>query len=152
MRSNKVDTLKGYTVNVEDVELQREAVLIATYLLKHSPSESIIHRYMRGVQTRLPLTPEGIDKSIQSFILQHPWSLLYLDAVSAFLAPKNLLRSKILLMIAILETTTEYYDHFSPSPSSRIKVIGKILLITLSSFFQVLIGFVLLTWLHWRRV
>src|SRR5207249_3660259 len=45
---------------------------------------------------------------------RHPWSVSLLDAASGLLRPGSLLRNKILLMAAILETSPAFADEFLP--------------------------------------
>ena len=52
--------------------------------------------------------------ALVAFARRHPWSVSLLDAASGLLRPGSLLRNKILLMAAILETSPTFADEFLP--------------------------------------
>jgi hypothetical protein len=139
------------TSSIETVELRKEAIFIATYLFKRHPKEDVINRYIAGVNIVLNQPLNLPDEKIQSFIRLHPKSLPYLDAASAILYPKRLLRNKILLMVAILETTPDYCDEFFTTPFSKGKFVLEIIFIAIKTSFQVGIGVCLSTMIRMKR-
>lgn len=58
----------------------------------------------------------GYDEAdaVTNFALQRPWSIAPLDGALALVRSDALLRKKLLLMAAVLETQPEYCDDFLP--------------------------------------
>lgn len=61
-----------------------------------------------------PEGPAGADANRLGFVRRHPWSLGPLDAAAALLDPSGQLRSRVLVMAALLEATTSHADDFLP--------------------------------------
>src|SRR5262245_19625526 len=111
--------------------LRKEAIAIAKYLTEREPEEFVIDRYISGGNAKFGIITETKDQKLQLFIVEHPSTLPCIDAACAVLFPKLQLRNKILLMVAILETTPEYCDFFFPSPFNKslffLKTLGYLL-------------------------
>lgn len=60
------------------------------------------------------------------FVHRNPWALPFLDAVTAMLAPRCLLRGKVLLMLAVLEATPDHVRTFSPATGSRLRSLARL--------------------------
>jgi len=101
--------------SVEEVKrLQKECLLITCYLVDEAPSQEIISRYIMGNSSLLSDPQLEEDLSILNFIRQFEWVLPFMDAACGILRPRSLLRKKILLMVAILEASPYYTNHFLP--------------------------------------
>ncbi len=90
-------------------ELRSEAVVFGRYLVDREPSEALIDRYARANE-RLFGAPGHDDRVVLEFAVKHPWSLPMLDAAAGLTAAGSLLRKKLLVMTAIVETTPELVD------------------------------------------
>src|SRR5436190_1407965 len=77
------------------------------------------------VLAELPLTPMfKVDKrALVAFARRHAWSVSLLDAASGLLRPGSLLRNKILLMAAILETSPAFADEFLPRDARPLRLL-----------------------------
>lgn len=87
-----------------------EASLFGRYVLGRAIDQRSADLYVRAAQS---LGYSG-DDAVVRFVLQVPWSLWPFDALLALLRPDALLRKKLLLMAAILETQPQYGDDFLP--------------------------------------
>jgi len=89
-------------------QLLTEAKLFSQYLTDQDPPRALEERYARASEYLLGAEQDRV----VAFVLEHPWSLPYLDAASALFNRHSLLRRKLLIMEAIIETTTEHVDLF----------------------------------------
>ena len=137
-----------HIVQQDAAELRREAFLIASYLLHRQPTDVVIERYISGVQILFKAPTDPAEGKIFSIIRNHPAMLQYFDAVSAVFFPKNLLRNKLLLMVAIIETTPEYCDEFFTTPFSKTGFFLEILSTALKSAWHIIIGLLLMLWVR----
>lgn len=107
-------------------DLEHEARLFGRYLVSRDPSETLVARYVRA-NTEL-LADE--DDAVVAFARRHPWSIAMLDASAGLFDAGSLLRKKLLLMTAIVETTpelaarTEPVDASLPRLAVRLGVAG----------------------------
>src|SRR5207247_5969494 len=85
--------------------LRKEGEAIARYLVGNAPPAPVLERYVQAHKTLFRGAPFPSDRSLVMFIRRHPWALPYLDGALGLLHPHSLLRNKILLMLALLETT-----------------------------------------------
>ena len=104
--------------------LEKEAVLFTKYLTGTRPSTELIERYVSAcVKLNLSVAVSN-DKLLQK-ILRWPLLLPYVDAAISFGNKKTILRKKILVMLAILETTPEFYGVFA---SKKYSFVGWLLI------------------------
>ena len=120
--------------------LIHECRMITHYLLGQSPSPEIIQRYIEATSTLIPERIPPSDIATVNFVQRHPWSLPYLDAASALLRPQSVLRSKILLMMAVLEATPQFTDAFIPEFFSIPQFLWRMAGYGISSALKVTIG------------
>ena len=80
---------------------------------------------------------------MMEFLRRNPWALPCLDAVPGLLNPHSVLRKKLLLVVALLETAPEHADFFDPQPHSRISVLLRLFVWGCSSGLKGLVGLVL---------
>lgn len=90
-------------------DLRTEAILFGTYLVDRAPSEELIERYCRA-NRELFADEASDDHAVLAFARQHPWSVPMLDAAAGLTGQAPLLRKKLLVMTAILETTPAYVE------------------------------------------
>ena len=130
--------------------LRQEASLIAHYLLGSQPSPGIVDRYVAGATRCFGSDITQSDRELLSFVRRHPATLPFFDAASALFNPKSQLRKRILLMVAILETTPEYCSNFFAEPFSKTEFIVRSFLIALTTAVQAAVGLVLNLWIRIR--
>jgi len=98
-------------------ELRQEAILFGRYLVDREPSADLIERYVEANQL-LFANDAGFERELLDFARRHPWSIGMLDASAGILGGNSVLRKKLLLMTAILETTPEYVEQTQPRAAS----------------------------------
>ena len=92
--------------------LEKEAILFTKYLTGTTPSPELINRYAEACVKLNFSVAETEDKYLEK-ILRWPFLLPFFDAALSLRNTKTVLRKKILVMLAVLETTPEYYSFFS---------------------------------------
>lgn len=107
----------------EAIDLRREAVWLARYLIDAKPSDALVERYIRANAKVLTEPPTVRDVAVLAFVHRHPWSLGLLDAGTAFTRGAPLLRRKLVVMMAILEATPEHIDETAPVTDSGIPLL-----------------------------
>jgi hypothetical protein len=97
-----------------DAALEAEARIFGRYLVGSPPEPVLVARYCAASRTLWPDPPGPRDAAVLAFVRRRPWSVGPLDAAAALLDPGGLLRSKVLVMSALLEATPAYADAFLP--------------------------------------
>ena len=105
-----------------------EARAFARYLVGRTPPAEIVERYRAADATLFATPPAAVDASLVAFVRRHPWSVWFLDPAVGLLRPGSLLRNKVLVMAAILETSPAFADEFLSRPVHPVvlalRVIG----------------------------
>lgn len=97
------------------VELTEEGALLARYLLGGAePGPEAIERYTQACEKLFSGHCEPGDLAVLRFARRRRWALPLLDAAAGVFEPHALLRKKLLLMLAILETMPAHLGHFMP--------------------------------------
>ena len=63
------------------------------------------------------------DAALLGFVHRHPWSVSLLDAACGLLRPAGLLRSKLLIMAAILEASPAHAADFLPRSLGTVALL-----------------------------
>jgi hypothetical protein len=106
--------------------LETESLAISQYLLAVRPGRDLVQRYRDANAELCPEQPAWQDRAMLDFVRRHPRSLPLFDAASGVLRPHSLLRRKILVMMAILETTPQFAAHFDTENAGRLQVLAKL--------------------------
>jgi hypothetical protein len=92
-----------------------EAAIFGRYLLGGTlPNAASIALYIKALSLRDDSKAIARDKKIVAFALRKPRTIALLDSACALSHPGSLLRQKLLLMSAILETQPQYAHLFLP--------------------------------------
>jgi hypothetical protein len=102
-------------------ELAAEGRMFARYLVGQRPPDEVVARYVDASRTLFP-APAAADLAIGDFARRPPRSVGFPDAAAGFLRPGSLLRSKGLVMAAILEASPEHADDFLPRPVHPLRL------------------------------
>src|SRR5262249_18680953 len=105
-----------------------------------------LERYAAACPVVLGATASAEDRAMLRFVCRHPWSLPSLDAAAALLDPQALLRKKLFLMLAILETTTASIEVFTPLPRGRWIALLRLIWFGVVSVLLVLMGLFVYGW------
>lgn len=96
---------------MNDTDLRTEANVFGRYLVGKPPSEALVERYRAANHAIAAI--QG-DDEVVAYARRHPWSVSLLDAAAGLTAANSLLRKKLLVMTAILETTPELVTETEP--------------------------------------
>jgi len=99
---------------------------MSRHLIGREADPAVLARYAEGCRKLFEGTPDHPGGAHLAFALRHPWSLPCLDAACGLLQPQGILRKKLFLMLAILETTPRHADLFLPQPRSRGWLAGRL--------------------------
>ncbi len=86
---------------------------------------------------------DGRGAAVAAFALRHPWSLPFLDAACGIMQPQGILRSKLLLMAAVLEASPEFADDFLPRDTPRTALAAKLVFFGLAAVTRTVLGLLL---------
>jgi len=92
-----------------DRALRTEAVLFSRYLIGADPPEELVARYAEANAILFGEAPSGFDRKLLAFACAHPWAIALFDASTGG-SPGSRFRRKLLVMMAILETTPRFAD------------------------------------------
>lgn len=124
----------------DDRELKEEAVLITKYLLDYSPTEELCKRYIEANRVLLDNYNSKSNSHELGFIRLHPWALPFIDAAAGLLSPGSIVRKKVLLMAAILETSPVYADYFLHRADNHLSLLVNIVWNGLRIVFKLSVG------------
>lgn len=96
---------------MNDTDLRTEARVFGRYLVGQAPSETLVERYC-AANHAIPAV-QG-DDEVVAYARRHPWAVPLLDAAAGLTAGGSLLRKKLLVMTAIVETTPELVAKTEP--------------------------------------
>ena len=126
-----------------DEPLEREVEALGRYLLGSTPSVEEIERYVRGSRALFPDAPRR-ETAVLAFALRRQWALPLLDGACGLVEPDSLLRRKLLLMLAILETSPDRVEAFEPVTGPRATVLARLILRASMGVIRCIAGLVLL--------
>ena len=116
-----------HRTHATDEPLEKEAEALGRYLLGSAPSPGEIERYIRGSRALFPDAPRR-EAAVLSFALRRRWALPLLDGACGLVEPDALLRRKLILMLAILETSPGRVEAFEPITGPRAAILGRLFL------------------------
>jgi hypothetical protein len=117
---------------------------LARYLLGVAPPEALVARYHAANALLFPEPPSAEDRAILDLAARRPWALPCLDAALALLRPDALLRRKIVLLLAILETAPELAERFEPESPGALRAFSRLAASGLSAALHAAAGALLL--------
>jgi hypothetical protein len=125
-------------------DLTAEGHLFARYLLgRVDPAPEVSERYAAACATLFADAPTHQERARNLFVRRHPWALPLLDAAAGFIQPHTLLRRKLFLTLAILETAPAHAELFTPEPCARSVLVVRVLFLGVSSLLKAAAGILL---------
>jgi hypothetical protein len=123
--------------------LESEARAFGRYLVGRLPAPEHIARYREAVGALLaePISPR--DTALLAFVRRHPWSLSFLDAAAGLLHRDAVLRSKLLVLAAILETSPAFADEFLPRSASLARLLSGLAVSGAAALGRLVVGLLL---------
>ena len=85
-----------------------ECEVFCRYLIGEAPSSYVVEQYLAGISSAVFQDADGsaFDDVLGRFAAKHPLLTGLADAYSRFLRPKSIVRRKLVLLLAILESTS----------------------------------------------
>jgi len=111
---------------MSDAALEAEARIFGRYLVGGTPEPAVVARYCAASRALWPAPPDARDAALLDFVRRRPWSVGSLDGAAALLDPGGLLRSKVLVMSALLEATPTHADDFLPRSASAPALLWRL--------------------------
>lgn len=109
---------------VPNRSLEAEAALFARHLIGASPAPEVAARYAEACRRVFPSPPGPGDAALLAFVRRHSWAAGPLDAACGLLRPASPLRGRLLLMLALLETSPAHATFFLEPPRSRAALLS----------------------------
>lgn len=128
---------------MSDAALEAEARIFGRYLVGGTPEPAVVARYCAASHALWPAPPGARDAALLDFVRRRPWSVGLLDAAAALLDPGGLLRSKVLVMSALLEATPAHADDFLPRSASAPVLLWRVASSGTVAVLQAAVGAVL---------
>lgn len=125
--------------------LSLECRRFSRYLIGADPPAALVARYGAASRVLFPDAATPGDRALLDFADAHPWSLAFLDAAAGLFRPESLLRKKMLLMLAILETTPEYAERFEPASPGTLGAVLRLGATGLVCVLEIALGALLLS-------
>lgn len=121
--------------------IAREANCFTRYLVGRSASEAICARYVEAQHT-LDLDQPGspFDHRLLKAASAHPMICAWLDTAAALLAKDSMMRKRLFVLAALLETQPEYADHFLRPPPNTVGVALQLAWVSCRTFVHFVIG------------
>jgi len=130
-----------------DAELRRECEVFCRLLADRPPNDSVIGSYVRGHQ-RIPyLAAPGPTGGERLLLAVARWGRLparLADTYSRFLHPISPLRQKLVLLLAILESTPPYHTRLNTAEVGSLAGVGARLVLRGLGFVALLVSSVVL--------
>ena len=133
------------TVSPAEAALRTEARQFGAYLLGAEPPEASVELYGQAVET-LGLVGSDKDRRLLQFMARHRWSIGLVDAGLALRRPDSTVRTRLLVLSALLEARPELADRFLPAPRPAI-YLGYAALVGLRAVLRAASGLVLVGWI-----
>lgn len=127
----------------DEARLRAEAVAFTRYLIRDEPTPEVSARYAAANRTLLGGESTARERALLATCLARPWTLPFLDAVEARRQAPSLLRDKVLVMSAVLETTTRFGARFLPLKRSGPALLLELAVLGFVAVFRVAGGMVL---------
>lgn len=123
--------------------LQQEASLFARYLSGGPAGAGVVERYVDACRKLALDAPAGEDLGLLAFARRHPSCLPPLDAACGLVRPEALLRKRLFVMLALLETSPAHATRFLATPRRLLPAAGRLVLLGLSAGLKIAAGLAL---------
>jgi hypothetical protein len=117
-------------VEVQRLHAERECRVFCRYLVRHEPEPYVVQKYLDAhAALNVALRETPLDRLLMRLALRGPAWTRWADTYSRLVAPSSVLRSKLVLLVAILETKTPTERYFRPQsgrwlPVAYLSLVG----------------------------
>lgn len=126
-----------------DTGLAREAEVFARYLADAPATPYVVERYAAG-HVALPAAAAAGDDVVLFAATIHPALTRVADAYARVFAPRSLLRHKLVLLLAILESSPGTHQAFALRPASPVGVVLRLAASGAAFALSLVVGVVLI--------
>lgn len=128
--------------------LARECAVFARYLAGVPATPYVLQAYTRS-HGRMPAlaagTPDQVDRMLAAFASLHPLATRMADGYARFLRPTGLLRQKLVLLLAVLESSPPAHDELNTAVVGSLPLtLARLALAGAGSVLAILAGIVVL--------
>jgi nucleoside-diphosphate-sugar epimerase len=120
----------------ENMRLDNECRILTKYLVGDSPTTYVMQKYKEAQQVTDAFKSHSsgpMDRRLMRYSIKNPFFTRVADAYSRFFAKDSLLRKKIILMMAILESSAPAYRYYDlPKDSKATRAIIRLFFAGLS--------------------
>lgn len=128
---------------MEKPDYKKETARLGKYLIGKIPTEKESSLYSEAMN-RLNIVLDKKEENLWSFMMKNSWSIGCVDGALALKNPDSLIRKKIFVMLAILETSTENTKYFLPMNFGGLYFM-KIVFAGVRSIFRAMVGIILIS-------
>ncbi len=134
----------------EPARLQAECEVLTTYLLGRPPNPYVVDRYLKAHQASAVYSERTrFESTLVAVARAHPRLTRMADAYARILAPRSTLRQKLVLLLAILESTPPFYrDLELAKPSGLGTSLFRLFIAGVAGALNLLAGALILLPLH----
>ncbi len=101
----------------KDFSARHEMDIYCQYLVGRQADEHSLALFEKAIlQHKADLSPT--EQHLLLFMINHPSSVRFIDAAVGMFHPNHILRKRMVIAFAILETNPLYYDFFCPKQCS----------------------------------
>jgi len=113
----RMEPAMALPITSPDDAVRNEAVHFARYLIGSTPSTAEVERYVDAIRTGR-FEPDHRDRRTLDFVNRHPRMLGIVDGGLAVRRPQSVVRLRLLVLAAILESTPAHVSAFLPKRRS----------------------------------
>lgn len=125
--------------------LSRECLVFSYYLIGEKPNEYIIEKYQHGHRSRSFVPKSPLDKILTKLAGLHPVFTRLSDVYSSNFYKGSILRQKLVLLLAILESSAPTYKYFDiDRVSSKPNFFARLVWVGVTFILMLFISAVLL--------
>jgi hypothetical protein len=123
---------------------EREARTFTAALVGQVPSTYVIAQYAKA-HDHLPLAPGGaFDRRMMAFAALGPWAARAADAYARTFAKSAVLRRKLVVLTAILESSAPHDAAYAPVEASPAGIVARLALVGIAFLLALLAGILVL--------
>lgn len=137
-------------MNSDPARLQAECGVLTTYLLGRPPSPYVVEQYLKAhLASAVDSERTRFERVLVAVARAHPRLTRLADAYARILAPRSTLRQKLVLLLAILESTPPFYrDLELAKPSGLGTTLLRLFITGVAGVLNLLAGLLILLPLH----
>jgi hypothetical protein len=133
-------------------EVERECDVFVRYLAGAESTDYLRAKYTRAVELIPSLrTRPGFESRLLRFAGRGPFAARIADAYAALLAPDSVLRSRLVLLVALLESSPPYHEAIDrPPEGASVRELSGAIAAGLAGVLSLMAGLIVLLPLRLR--